>query len=109
MDKLAPLPVIIVSSRALFIRSIAFSLVGAQTISYKRITNQQHINILLSKLFNSNIHDKFSNYSINIVRKSSLPNFRENRIIFQTGTQPDIKNSCDFKASNSFWSLAFEN
>jgi hypothetical protein len=31
--KLGYLPVIIVSSRALFIRSIAFSLVGAQTIS----------------------------------------------------------------------------
>jgi hypothetical protein len=30
---LGHLPVIIVSSRALFIRSIAFSLVGAQTIS----------------------------------------------------------------------------
>lgn len=35
--KYVNLPVITVSSRALFMRSIAFSLVGAHTISYNKI------------------------------------------------------------------------
>ena len=42
-NKLHLLPVIIVSLRALFMRSIAFSLVGAQTISYLREQSCENI------------------------------------------------------------------
>lgn len=88
IDKLARLPVIIVSSSALLIRSIAFSLVGAHTISYNN--NHQHINELLSWL--SNLHGKYSNYFMNMIWKSILPNFWVNRIILQTANPNPHKN-----------------